>query len=109
MKCNSLPTRCAGVKPHFSATFRDAAFSTSQFRRGATDSQFARRPVQQCVESARSQSLSAKGWRDEIGHPHDVIDWAKLDSADRLACRHAPNGEREPRSGIPVVLTAGSR
>ena len=48
--------------------------------------------------------LVRKGWRDEIGHLHGVIDWAKLDSADRFACRHSPNGERESRFRKPVVL-----
>src|SRR3954447_23311161 len=63
-----------------------------------------RRPVQQCAESARRQSLPTKRWRDKMGHLHGVTDWTKLDSADRFARRHSPNGEREPRCGSPVLL-----
>ena len=104
MKNNSLPSRVIRVKPHFSATLRDATFSTSQFSNARLTDSSPHRPLQQCAESAGSQSSSTKGRRDEIGNLQTFIDRAKLDSADRFACAHSPNGERAPRSGNPVVL-----
>src|SRR4051794_25467038 len=73
-------------------------------QQGATHRKFARGPLQECAQSARRQSLPTEGRRDEIRHLHRIIDWAKLDCTNRLACGHSPERKRETRTGNPLVL-----
>src|SRR3954452_10966206 len=103
MKSNSSPSRFAGVKPHFSATLRDATFSTRRLSKARLTESSRVAPLQECAQSARRQSLPTEGRRDEIRHLHRIIDWAKLDCTNRLACGHSPERKRETRTGNPLV------